>query len=78
MLVGSALYVLKSCDSIAITNCSLDQALFAAKLEFPETLVLRIRQNASNVNNGCAGKSFDNALGTLMFYFIALILVFFR
>ena len=36
---------------------SLDQVLFAAKLEFPKKLVPRLPQNTSNVKTECVRKS---------------------
>ena len=36
---------------------SLDRVLFAAELEFPKVLVIRLPQHTSDVNNECAGKS---------------------
>ena len=33
-------------------ECSLDQVLFAAELEFPKILIPRLPQNISNVNIG--------------------------
>ena len=41
-------------DSLEV---SLDRVLFAAELEFPKILVLRLPQHTSIVNTECAGKS---------------------
>ena len=40
-----------------ITGFYKNRALFAAELEFPKMLVLRLPQHTSNVNTECAGKS---------------------
>ena len=51
----------------------LDRVLLATELEFPEILVPRLPQNASNVNTECAGKSkqlysiCDRLLGALIY-----------
>ena len=35
----------------------LDRVLFAGELEFPNIIIPRLPQHASNVNTECAGKS---------------------
>ena len=40
-----------------ILEGSLDGVLFATEIEFPKILSPRIRQNSSNVNDECDGKS---------------------
>ena len=60
---------------------SLDEVLFAAELEVPKILVPRLPQNTSNLDTECVENrsnfiiSCDNPLGTLMSYFIVLILI---
>ena len=61
---------------------SLDQVLFATKLEFPKILVPRLFQNTSNVYVECSEKLkqlyslCDQLLEVLIyFYFIVLILI---